>query len=155
MRIRLVAVGRRMPAWVDEGVREYTRRLRHGCTLEVVPVEAVTRHKGTDPAQARTEEGRRLLRAAGDAHRVALDGRGRPWSTEDLAARLAQWSQAGREVALLVGGADGLDPALLAQCPEHWSLGPLTLPHPLVRIVVAEQIYRAWSLNQGHPYHRA
>ena len=155
MRIRLVAVGRRMPPWVDEGVREYTRRLRQGCTLEVVAVDAVTRHKNTDPARAMAEEGRRLLRAAGAAHRVALDGRGSPWSTEDLAARLERWSHHGGEVALLVGGADGLDPHTLAQCPERWSLGPLTLPHPLVRIIVAEQIYRAWSLNQGHPYHRA
>lgn len=154
MRIRLVAVGRRMPPWVDEGVREYTRRLRQGCTLEVVPVDAVTRHKNTDPARAMAEEGRRLLRAAGDAHRVALDGRGHPWRTEDLAARLEHWSQNGGEVALLVGGADGLWPPLRAQADEAWSLSPLTLPHALVRILVAEQIYRAWSLLRGHPYHR-
>ncbi len=144
-----------MPPWVDAGVEDYRRRLRGDCRLEIQAVEAEPRRKNTDPRRARRRESERLLRAASDAHRVALDGTGQPWRTEDLAQRLRQWRRLGRDVALLVGGADGHDPWLLEQCQERWSLGPLTLPHPLVRIIVAEQLYRAWSLDHGHPYHRA
>lgn len=88
-------------------------------------------------------------------HVVALDERGTAWSTRTLAKHLAAWEMGGRDVTLLIGGADGLAPACLERAGEHWSLSPLTLPHALARVLVAEQLYRAWSLNTGHPYHRA
>jgi len=154
VRLKLVAVGRRMPSWVEAGVEDYRRRFSGGCTLEIVPVEAAPRRKTTDLGRAKAEEGARLLKAAEGCHKIALDIRGRPWSTEELAERLDHWIRHGTDTALIIGGADGLDPATLAACPEHWSLGPLTLPHPLVRLIVSEQLYRAWSLRQGHPYHR-
>lgn len=112
-------------------------------------------HAG-DVARAREEEGRRLLGAcAPDDHVVALDERGTGWSTLELARNLRQWELDGRDVDLLVGGADGLSGTCLARAGARWSLSPLTLPHALVRVVVAEQLYRAWSVNAGHPYHRA
>jgi 23S rRNA (pseudouridine1915-N3)-methyltransferase len=89
-----------------------------------------------------------------DAHVVALDGRGKAWSSEDLAAQLERWRMQGRDLAFLIGGPDGLAPAVLARADQRWSLGPATLPHPLVRIVVAEQLYRAVSQLGNHPYHR-
>ena len=88
-------------------------------------------------------------------HVVALDERGQPWSTTDLVAELERWLDGGRDVSLLVGGADGLSPALLSRADQRWSLSPLTLPHAMVRVIVAEALYRAWSLRSGHPYHRA
>ncbi len=147
MRLVLVAAGQRPPAWVAEGFRDYARRLPAHCRLELVEV----------PLRGRPEQDRRRLLAAAPAgaRRVALDPAGSPWSTEELAARLEAWRAGGRDVALLVGGPEGLGPELRAAAEERWSLSPLTLPHMLVRVVVAEALYRAWTLLAGHPYHRA
>lgn len=156
MKIRLVAVGERMPAWVDAAWADYSRRLGGGVALELVPVPGVRRSTSTDVARAVREEGRRLLAAIPERSRViALDAAGRQWSTIALAEALDGWLHDGRDVALLVGGPDGLDPACLEAAERRWSLSALTLPHALVRVVVAEQIYRAWSVLAGHPYHRA
>lgn len=156
MRIHLVAVGTRMPAWVDSGFREYAKRLPRECRLELVEVAPVKRAKGKDPAQGIEEEGRRLLaHLPKGARTVALDERGTAHSTEALAQRLEQWLHGGSDVALLVGGADGLSAEARTAAAEDWSLSPLTLPHPLVRIIIAEQLYRAWSIIHRHPYHRA
>lgn len=154
--MHLLAVGSRVPAWVDTGCREYARRLPRECRLELVTVAAARRGKGAGTARAVAAEGRRLLAAVpAQARVVALDQGGEPWTTRMLASRLARWLQEGRDVALLVGGADGLAPACLERAEQRWSLSPLTLPHALVRVIVAEQLYRAWSLLAGHPYHRA
>jgi 23S rRNA (pseudouridine1915-N3)-methyltransferase len=155
MRIDLIAVGRRMPAWVDAGYAEYARRLPPECALSLLEIEAGPRGKGRSPERARAEEGRRMLRAIPKGSRViALDAAGSHWSTEALAGQLASWLAGGQDLACLVGGPDGLAPDCLARADQRWSLSRLTFPHPLVRIVVAEQIYRAWSLLRGHPYHR-
>jgi 23S rRNA (pseudouridine1915-N3)-methyltransferase len=155
VRIHLLSVGRRVPAWVDQGYREYAKRLPRECDLRLVEIESVRRRKGREAAGARREEGERMLAALPKAARViALDECGTTWSTRELAAALAVWLADGRDLALLVGGADGLADACRARADQHWSLSPLTFPHPLVRILVAEQIYRAWSLLRGHPYHR-
>lgn len=159
MRIRLLSVGRRMPRWVQEGVDDYARRMPPECTLEVVEIEPARRGKpsGGDALadRYRREEGERLLKALppGDLV-VALDVRGKPWSTEQLAGELSAWLAGGRDVALLIGGPDGLSPACLQRAERRWSLSPLTFPHPLVRVILAEQLYRAWSITRGHPYHR-
>ena len=144
-----------MPEWVTAGFQEYARRLPGSLRLELVELAPTRRRKGTDPARAIGEEGERMLAALPrDSHVVALDERGRSWSTRELASRLAQWQQDGQTIALLVGGADGLAPDCLAAAHQRWSLSALTFPHGLVRVLVAEQLYRAWTVLTNHPYHR-
>ena len=156
MKTRLISVGERMPAWVAEGLAEYRKRLSHELPLDLVEIPLGNRGKGRDPARAIAEEGAAVLAALPkDAHVVALDGRGKPWSSEQLASELARWRMSGRDLAILIGGPDGHAPEVLARADQRWSLGPLTLPHMLVRLVLAEQLYRATSINAGHPYHRA
>lgn len=156
MRARLIAVGERMPAWVAEGFGEYRKRLAHDLPLELIELKPGLRGKGRDDARAMADEGAAILAALPrDTHVVALDGRGKPWSSEDLATQLAAWRMSGRDLAFLIGGPDGHAADVLARADQHWSLGPLTLPHMLVRLVLAEQLYRATTLLAGHPYHRA
>ena len=155
MRIHLVAVGTRMPGWVQEGFSEYAGRLPHECRLVLQQIPMARRNRGSSTAQLQREEAERMTAAipAGTL-RVALEVKGSEWSTEQLSGQLSRWMLDGRDVALLVGGPDGLEPSLSASCEQRWSLSRLTLPHPLVRVMVAEQVYRAWSLLRGHPYHR-
>jgi len=156
MRIHLVAVGTRMPSWVTTGYSEYTRRLPRECSLQLVEIPVSKRHKSLPAARAMQEEGQLMLAAIpAGCLVIALDVAGRVWSTEALAERLQDWMGGGRDVALLVGGPDGLAPDCLARADLRWSLSALTYPHTLVRILIAEQLYRAWSINAGHPYHRA
>ncbi|MFW6345856.1 MAG: 23S rRNA (pseudouridine(1915)-N(3))-methyltransferase RlmH [Halomonas sp.] len=155
MRVRLLAVGTRLPAWVNQGVEEYRKRLPRDFALEVEEIAPGQRGKNADIPRAMALEAERIrARLRGDEQVVALEVGGRPWSTEQLAEQAENWRLAGRDVALLVGGPDGLEPGLSAAADQHWSLSPLTLPHPLVRILLAEQLYRAWTLMVGHPYHR-
>lgn len=154
MRIHLIAVGTRMPAWVRAGFADYAARLPRECSLALREI-APARRAG-NPGRWLRAEGERIRAAIpAGAYRIALDERGREWSTSELAERLARWLQEGRDLALLVGGPDGLEPACREGAEQTWSLSRLTLPHALVRVVVAEQLYRAWSLLHGHPYHRA
>ncbi|ANF57876.1 23S rRNA (pseudouridine(1915)-N(3))-methyltransferase RlmH [Halotalea alkalilenta] len=155
MKLRVLAVGTRMPGWVAEGVEEYRKRMPRECSLLIEEIPPGPRGKNADVARAITQEGDRMLaRLDADLQIVALDVQGRPWSTPELATRLDGWKLDGRDVALLIGGPDGLDPRCLARADARWSLSRLTLPHPLVRVVLAEQLYRAWTLSIGHPYHR-
>jgi 23S rRNA (pseudouridine1915-N3)-methyltransferase len=154
VRLRLVAVGTRMPGWVDEGFREYAGRMPRECRLELREVALGRRSRGSDTARAMADEGERLLAASADCLRVCLDVRGTQVDTPGLARRLAGWLQGGRDVALLVGGPDGLAEPCLQAAKWRWSLSPLTLPHGLVRVLLAEQLYRAWTVLSGHPYHR-
>jgi 23S rRNA (pseudouridine1915-N3)-methyltransferase len=153
MRAHLIAIGDRMPDWVQAGYAEYAKRLSRELPLQLVEIS--TKGRSRDAARAMADEAAALLAAIPrDAHVVALDGRGKAWSSEDLAAQLERWRMQGRDLAFLIGGPDGLAPAVLARADQRWSLGPATLPHPLVRIVVAEQLYRAVSQLGNHPYHR-
>lgn len=156
MRFHLVAVGTRMPDWVSAGFDEYARRLHGGARLQLHEVGAATRRgNSADPARAMAEEAGRLRRALPARARViALDAGGRTLDSEAVAARVREWNRDGAEVAFVAGGPDGLDPELLAAADERWSLSALTLPHALVRIVLAEQLYRALSILHNHPYHR-
>ncbi|WP_455210742.1 23S rRNA (pseudouridine(1915)-N(3))-methyltransferase RlmH [Kaarinaea lacus] len=155
MRIHLIAVGSRLDAWVTQGYEEYAKRLVHDCILQLIEIPALKRGKNADIERITREEGQKLLAAIPKGARVvALDVQGRQHSTEELAGKLDDWLQNGQDIALLVGGPEGLSEQCRKRADETWSLSKLTLPHPLVRIVVAEQIYRAWSVLNNHPYHR-
>lgn len=156
MQIHLIAVGARMPAWITEGYREYANRLPRECSLKLVEILPCKRRKTLNTERIKAEEGQQILAALPPkATVIALDVRGRSWDTGTLANRMQGWLQDGCDVALLVGGADGLSDECLERADLHWSLSAHTLPHALVRVVVAEQLYRAWSILSGHPYHRA
>lgn len=151
MQIRLVAIGRSMPDWIARGWHEYARRLPPQIALELVEV-APPRATGGDE---RRREGEALLaRCAGSGPRIALHEQGSEWSTRELAGRLDNWMMIGQPVSLIVGGASGHSKEVLSSCTTRWSLSKLTFPHMLVRVIVCEQLYRAWTLLSGHPYHR-
>ena len=155
MRIRLLAIGNKLPSWVDEGMQEYVKRFPASCYLEVVEIPAEKRTKQSNPSVLIEREGEKLLAAIKPNTRVvALAIKGQMISTEKLALNLKDWQQEGRHIDMLIGGPDGLSEACLKKAELHWSLSPLTLPHPLVRVIVAEQLYRAVSILQNHPYHR-
>lgn len=155
MKVRLVAIGERMPGWVEEGFAEYAKRLSGEIRLELVEVAAGKRTKTSDLVRIREAEGERMLAVLRPDDRVvALDVRGKSLTTEAMAGELRRSLPEGHDIALLVGGPEGLAECALARARERWSLSALTLPHPLVRIVIAEQVYRCWSLLRGHPYHR-
>jgi 23S rRNA (pseudouridine1915-N3)-methyltransferase len=153
VRAYLIAIGERMPGWVSAGYAEYAKRLAHDLPLQLVEISTKSRNR--DVARAIADEGAAILAAVPkSAYVIALDGRGKPWSSEELAAQLGRWRMLGKDLAFLIGGPDGLAPAVLERADQRWSLGPATLPHPLVRIIVAEQLYRAVSQLGNHPYHR-
>jgi 23S rRNA (pseudouridine1915-N3)-methyltransferase len=154
MRLVIVAVGQRLPGWAEAAVADFAKRLPPEWRFEVRPVKAEPR-SGKSVARLLAAEAQRLAAAVPKgARRVVLDERGSRLTTAQLAARLTVWLGEGRDVALLIGGPDGLDPALVAGADETLRLSDLTLPHALVRVIMAEALYRAWSLSAGHPYHR-
>lgn len=155
MRIRIIAVGTKMPDWVEQGYAEYAKRMPRECVVEMVELPLAQRTKNTDITKAMEKEGETMLAAIGKGEQViALDVKGKPWSTEQLADAMATWKMSGTNYCLLIGGPDGLASSCLALASAKWSLSPLTLPHPLVRIVVIEQLYRACTILQNHPYHK-
>ena len=156
MKARLIATGERAPAWVAQGFAEYQKRLSHWLPLELVEIEPGLRGKGRDPQRAIEEEGRRVLVALPkNALVFALEVNGRSYSSEQLSTRLQHWRTQGRDLAFLIGGPEGHAPEVLVAADETWTLGPLTLPHMLARLLVAEQLYRAAAMLANHPYHRA
>jgi 23S rRNA (pseudouridine1915-N3)-methyltransferase len=155
MKIRLLAVGGKMPDWVTQGFNEYVKRLPAEMSLELVELPLGHRGKSADPQRAIRQEGDAMLAAIPKGDKViALEVLGKPWSTEQLASQMENWQMDGCNVSLLVGGPDGLDPRCSQMADQKWSLSPLTLPHPLVRVLLSEQIYRAWTITKGHPYHK-
>jgi 23S rRNA (pseudouridine1915-N3)-methyltransferase len=155
MQIHFLTVGTKMPNWVQQGYEEYAKRLPRECELILKEIPAGKRSKNSDTARIIREEGERILAAIPtNCHVVTLDLEGKLWSTPQLAQSLERWQGNGQHVALIVGGADGIADTVKQIAKESWCLSNLTFPHPLVRIVVAEQIYRAWSILQNHPYHR-
>ncbi len=155
MRFKIIAVGTRMPSWVEEGYRDYAKRLPRDFSVEMVELSLGPRGKNASTAKAIAKEGEQMLAAIPKGDKViALDVLGKPWSTEKLAGNLANWSMESSSYSLLIGGPDGLAPECLARADAKWSMSALTLPHPLVRIVLIEQLYRAWSILNNHPYHK-
>ena len=150
MRITVIAVGTRMPAWVGEGVTEYTKRLPRELKLVWREIPLAKRGKNA------SAEGEQMLKFVPAGERVvALDVPGKRVSTEELARQLHSWQMSGDNYSILIGGPEGLSPDCLARADLCWSLSDLTLPHPLVRVLLAEQLYRAWTITVNHPYHRA
>ncbi len=153
MILRLVAAGTKPPQWIRDGYLEYARRLRNEYRLELTEVPLSKR--GKNSASAVDKDGERILEAVKDKERViALDVKGELWSTDKLAENLSSWRETESSVSFLIGGPDGLSSACMTRSDQRWSLGRLTLPHLLVRVVVAEQLYRCWSIMKNHPYHR-
>ena len=144
-----------MPAWVNQGVEEYGKHMPREWKLEWREIPLARRGKDANAQQLCAREGEQILKAVPAGDRViALDVRGARLSTEQLAEQLKDWQMSGDSHSLLIGGPDGLSPACLERADKRWSLSDLTLPHPLVRILLAEQLYRAWTITVNHPYHR-
>jgi 23S rRNA (pseudouridine1915-N3)-methyltransferase len=154
MRLRIVALGQRMPSWVTAAVADYAKRLPRETSFELVELKPAARDRGRTVAQMLAEEARAIATACTGTTVVALDERGAAWTTRELAERLARWREGGRDVAFVIGSADGLDASVKAAASAVVALSAMTLPHGLVRVVLAEQLYRAASLLAGHPYHR-
>lgn len=155
MKLRLLTITHKAPSWIKEGYEEYAKRLPAAYALELVEIPAEKRTINADMTRLTEREGEKMLAYLRPDHLViALDIKGKPWSTEQLAEHMAGWHQAGRNVDLLIGGPEGLAPACLAKANLKWSLSPLTFPHIIVKLIIAEQIYRAYSILQNHPYHR-
>jgi len=156
VKIKVISVAGKMPAWVTEGVADYEKRLPREFNLEWLTLPLATRRKDRSTDQLKKEEGDAILRQVKEADTVvALDVRGKRASSEKLSEMLQGWQAARADLAILIGGPDGLDRACLERANALLSLSELTLPHALVRVVLAEQLYRAWSISVGHPYHRA
>lgn len=156
MDLTVAAVGTRMPGWVQDAWTEYARRFPRGMALQLKEISLAKRGNNADVAALRQAECEALLAAVPKGHLVvALDERGRQWRTEELAGQLENWMRDEHGVCFLVGGPDGLHPSCRERARVVWSLGRLTLPHPLVRVLLAEQLYRAWTITRNHPYHRS
>ena len=154
MNLRVVALGHRMPAWVTAGWTDYARRLPRDFMLDLVEIKPEPRDRGKPVAQLLAAEALRIGAACKGATVVALDERGSPWTTRELSVRLARWRDDARDVAFVVGSADGLADTVRQSAAAIVALSALTLPHGLVRVIIAEQLYRATTLLAGHPYHR-
>jgi len=155
MKLRILSPGNRMPVWVNAGYEDYARRFvaPYSLTLNALPAEKRT--PTADIKKITEREGKKMLASLQSGHRIiALDERGELWSTQKLASILKEWSSMAPGIDFLIGGTDGLSKECLDRAHCRWSLSPLTLPHPLVRILLAEQLYRATALLRNHPYHR-
>jgi len=155
MNISLITIGEKMPHWVNEAYQDYSKRLRQDCQLKLLDLPAIKRTKNADLAKIKDHESDKLIQAIpkGDWV-VALEVKGQSWSTEKLSEKMSQWMQQGQHVSLLIGGPEGMNEQCRQRADQLWSLSQLTLPHPMVRVIVAEQLYRAWSIIKNHPYHR-
>jgi 23S rRNA (pseudouridine1915-N3)-methyltransferase len=155
MRISIIAVGTKMPAWVSQGVDEYGKRMPRELKVEWRELPLARRGKDASVEQLCQREGEQILKTIPTGDRViALDVLGKRLGTEQLARQLEQWQMSGDNYSLVIGGPDGLSAQCLQRADQRWSLSDLTLPHPLVRILLAEQLYRAWTITVNHPYHR-
>mgnify|MGYP003637186133 CR=1 FL=1 len=155
MRVSLICIGTKMPAWVEDGVAEYRKRLPAEINFEIKELPLPKRGKNTDIRRAIAQEGDAMIAAIpADDRVIALDVLGKAVSTEGLAEALRSWQMDGDNISILVGGPDGLSASCLAVAKQKWSLSAMTLPHPLVRVLFAEQLYRAWTILNNHPYHR-
>lgn len=155
MKLKILAVGQKMPNWVVAGYQEYAKRMPRECSLELIEIPPAKRTKQSNLEKVVEEEGKKVLASIKDTdYVVALEVKGKLWSTAVLAKKMAAWQGVNPVIVFVIGGPDGLSATCLNRANEQWCLSPLTFPHPLVRVVLAEQLYRGWSLMNNHPYHR-
>ncbi|MEO0367463.1 MAG: 23S rRNA (pseudouridine(1915)-N(3))-methyltransferase RlmH [Pseudomonadota bacterium] len=155
MKVRLIAVGTKMPAWVVTAFNEYQKRMPPLCKLELQEVNAQKRGKNVDISRVLATEARDIRQQIpADYQTICLERRGKVISTDDLAREQQRWIDDNQNIALVIGGPEGIDKSLLDESIQIWSLSAMTFAHPLVRVMVAEQLYRAWSINANLPYHR-
>lgn len=155
MKFLLISVGHKMPQWISDGFNEYAKRMPRGAKIELLEIKPEPRTTGKTTAQIMEAEAQRIHAALpANCLRIALDERGAACTTRQLADRMTQWMGEGRDIAFIVGGADGLHPSVKEGAQQLLALSALTLPHAMVRVLLAEQLYRAHSLMHNHPYHR-
>ena len=155
MKVHLIAVGKKMPEWINTGYSEFSKRMPPELQINLIEITPSVRSKTTVIEKNIKEEGERIQSAIpANSRLIILDEKGKNFSSIDLSKKMESWLPMGQDIAIVIGGADGIDPKIKQQADEKWSLSSFTLPHALVRVVIAEQLYRAWSILQGHPYHR-
>lgn len=154
MKLKVIAVGHKMPDWITTGCNEYIKRMPRELAIEIIEIKPDKRSNDKKKPAVQEAEAKRILKAVNKDYLVACDEEGEEKTTLQLADKLKSWQEMGRDVSIVVGGADGLDPALIKQADWCWSLSKLTLPHAFVRVLLTEQLYRAHSVIQNHPYHK-
>jgi 23S rRNA (pseudouridine1915-N3)-methyltransferase len=154
LKIRIISVGHKMPGWVESACAEYIKRMPREATVEIIEIKPEKRAAGNSTENIQLLEAKKLLDAVGRDFLIALDERGIELTTLQLAEKFKAWQSSGRDIALVIGGADGLHAAVKQQADWLWGLSKLTLPHGMVRVLLCEQLYRAYSVTQNHPYHR-
>ncbi len=155
MQCFVIAVGNKMPSWCTLACEEYLTRLRHTMKCSLIEIPPAKRHKAGSVSQYKEEEGTKILqKVPSGCHVVALEVKGNAWDTPKVATSLSSWQQQGKDIAFIIGGPDGLSEKCLTRANQLWSLSALTFPHALARVVLLEQLYRAWSILSNHPYHR-
>ena len=154
MKLRIISVGHKMPSWVETACAEYTKRMPREATVEIIDIKPEKRAAGNSTENIQLIEAKRILEAAGKDFCIALDERGQEVTTLQLADKFKDWQASSRDVALIIGGADGLHTSVKQKADWLWGLSKLTLPHAMVRVLLVEQLYRAHSVITNHPYHR-
>jgi 23S rRNA (pseudouridine1915-N3)-methyltransferase len=154
LKLRILSVGHKMPDWVETACSEYLKRMPREASVEIVEIKPDKRASGKNAEVVQEAEAKRILEAVGKDYLIALDERGQEVTTVQLAARMETWLTSGRDIALVIGGADGMHASVKSRADWLWGLSKLTLPHGMVRVLLAEQLYRAWTVIQHHPYHR-
>ena len=155
MKVHLIAVGKKMPEWINSGYAEFSKRMPPELQIDLIEITPSVRNKTTPTEKNIKEEAKRIQSAIpANSRLIVLDEKGKNFSSIALSKKMESWLPMGQDIVLVIGGADGIDPKIKQQADEKWSLSSFTLPHALVRVVVAEQLYRAWSILKGHPYHR-
>jgi len=154
MKLKIISVGHKMPSWVETACAEYIKRMPRELSVEIIEIKPDKRSDGKKNPAVQAAEAQRILKAANKDYLIACDENGKEKTTIALATMMKTWQEMGRDVSIVVGGADGLDPALIKQADFCWSLSKLTLPHAFVRVLLTEQLYRAHTVIQNHPYHR-
>jgi 23S rRNA (pseudouridine1915-N3)-methyltransferase len=154
MKLRIISVGHKMPSWVETACAEYTKRMPREATVEIIDIKPEKRAAGNSTENIQLIEAKRILEAVGKDFCIALDERGQEVTTLQLTDKFKDWQSSGRDVSLIIGGADGLHSSVKQKADWLWGLSKLTLPHAMVRVLLAEQLYRAHSVITNHPYHR-
>ena len=155
MKIHLIAVGKKMPEWVNAGFSEFSKRMPPELQINLIEITPSVRNKATPIEKNIKEEGEHIQSVISASSRlIILDEKGKNFSSIELSKKMEAWLPLGQDISLIIGGADGLDDRIKQSADETWSLSSFTLPHALVRVLIAEQLYRGWSILKKHPYHR-